>query len=258
MGAKRLLMCVFVSFGFVVAITCCVDVLSQSVSPSSQSASPSGTISALPLALVKPVIEDYHGTNIADPYRNMENLGDPEVQAWMKAQNEYTRNMLAGIPGRQQLLARIRELGQSAPQVEARRLPGDLCLVLKMLPGENTSKLYLRRGLNGQDRLLVDPDRITLVPADQGKGKNVIDGLAVSNNGEYIAVGVEPGGDELHGELHVIDTATGRETGDVIAQVGAEAWQPYDPRLNRMGKALVSQSAGSSARKFRWQDLTFR
>ena len=192
MGAKRLLLCVFVSFGFVVAITCCVDVLSQSVSSSSQSASPSGTISALPLAPVKPVIEDYHGTKIADPYRYMENLGDPEVQAWMKAQNEYTRNMLAGVPGRQQLLARIRELGQSAPQV-ARRLPGDLCLVLKMLPGENTSKLYLRRGLNGQDRLLVDPDRITLVPADQGKGKNVIDGLAVSNNGEYIAVGVEPG-----------------------------------------------------------------
>jgi prolyl oligopeptidase len=206
---------------------------------------------------IKPVIEDYHGTKIADPYRYIENLDDPEVQAWMKAQNEYTRNMLTGVPGRQQLLARIRELGQSAPQVEARRLPGELCLVLKMLPGENTSKLYLRRGLNGQDRLLVDPDRITLVPADQGKGKNVIDGLAVSNNGEYIAVGVEPGGDELHGELHVIDTATGRETGDVIAQVGAEAWQPYwlpDDRsfvYGRLQKLSPDAPAAEVRQKFR-------
>ncbi len=79
----------------------------------------------------------------------------------------------------------------------------------------------------GRTELLVDPEKITLAPADQGKGTNVIFGLAVSNNGEYIALGIEPGGDELHGELHVIDAGTGLESGDVITQVGAEEWQPY-------------------------------
>jgi prolyl oligopeptidase len=49
----------------------------------------------------------------------MENLNDPEVQAWMKAQNDHTRAVLARIPGREPLLARIRELDQSVPQVEA-------------------------------------------------------------------------------------------------------------------------------------------
>ena len=178
-------------------------------------------------APVKPVTDDYFGTKVADPYRYMEDLNDPEVQAWIKAQNDYTRGALAAIPGREQLLARIRELDQSAQEVRAQRLPGDMYLVLKVLPGENTRKLYLRHGLEGQDKLLIDPEKITLAPADQGKGTNVIDGLAVSSNGGYIALGIEPGGDELHGEIHVIEAATGRETGDVIPQVGAEAWNPY-------------------------------
>ena len=162
-----------------------------------------------------------------DPYRYMENLKDPEVQSWMKAQNDYTRALLAGIPGRSQLLARVRELDQSVSQVSAWRLSGNLFVIMKQLPSEDVRRLYLRRGLAGEDKLLVDPEKVTLAPADQGKGKNVIDGGAVSNNGEYLAVGVEPGGDELHGELHVFEVATGRETGDVIVQVGAEAWQPY-------------------------------
>jgi prolyl oligopeptidase len=56
----------------------------------------------------------------------MENLKGPEVQAWMKAQNDYTRAVLASIPGREQLVARIRELDQTVPWVAAWRLPGDL------------------------------------------------------------------------------------------------------------------------------------
>ena len=226
MRVSRLLLCVFAAFA-VLVFQGFVDVSSQSVSPGSQSVSPSGTTSASPRAPVRSVTDDYYGTKVADPYRYMENLNDPEVQSWMKAQNDYTRAALAAISGREQLLTRIRELDQSVPQVPAGRLPGDLYLLLKMLPGENTPKLYLRRGLNGRDRLLVDPEKITLAPADQDKGTNVIDGLAVSNNGEYVALGIEPGGDELHGELHVIDASTGRESGDVITQVGAEAWQPY-------------------------------
>ena len=185
------------------------------------------SLTSPPVAPVRPVTDDYFGTKVVDPYRYMENLQDPEVQKWMKAQNDCTHAVLAGIPGRSQLLARIRELDQSVSQVGAWRLPGNLFLIMKQLPSEDVRRLYLRRGLTGEDKLLVDPEKVTLAPSDQGKGKNVIDDGAVSNNGEYLAVGIEPGGDELHGELHVFDADTGRETGDVITQVGAEAWQPY-------------------------------
>ncbi len=72
------------------------------------------------------------------------------MQAWLNAQNDYARTVLAGLPGRGQLLARIRELNQSAPQVRATRLPGDRYLIWKLLPGEVT-KLYLRKALTGGD-----------------------------------------------------------------------------------------------------------
>jgi prolyl oligopeptidase len=158
----------------------------------------------------------------------MENLKDPEVQAWMRAQNDYTRAVLDRIPGRQQLLARIRELDQSVPRVEARRLPGDLYLVRKQLPREDVGKLYLRHGLNGEDKLLVDPEKITLARSNQGKGKSEIRYYALSDDGKYLSVGVIPGGSETNGEIHVIETATGRETADVITRgVGAEQWYPY-------------------------------
>jgi prolyl oligopeptidase len=180
-----------------------------------------------PVAPVRPVTDDYYGTKIVDPYRYMENLQDPEVQSWIRAENDYTRAMLARIPGREQLLSRIPELDQSVPQVFAVRLPGSLYLVMKRLPAENVHKLYLRRGLNGEDKLLVNPEEVSLARVDRSNGKNVIEGFAVSDNVEYIAVGIWPGGDELHGEIHVFDTATDRETGDVITREGAEAWEPY-------------------------------
>ena len=207
-------------------ISASVDVVSQYASSGSQTASLSAP-SAPSVAPVRPVVDDYHGAKVADPYRYMENLNDPQVQSWMKAQDDYARATLARIPGREQLLARIRELDQSVPQVIVDRLPGDDYLVLKMLPGENTSKLYLRHGLKGQDQLLVDPEKVALADVDQGKGTNVINGWAVSPNGQYAVLGIVPGGDELHGELRVFDLGTGQQSGDVITRQGAEDWQPY-------------------------------
>ncbi len=249
MSAKRLFLCVFASLALLLTARS-MDLLSQSVNSTSTPTSP-------PVAPMRPVTDDYFGTKVVDSYRYMENLDDPEVQAWMKAQNDHTQAVLTSIPGREQLLARIRELDQSVPQVGAQRLPGGLYLCLKLLAGENAAKLYLRKGLGGQERLLADPDKISLVPADQGKGRNVISGWAVSNDGKYIALGVVPGGDELHGELHLIDAASGRETGDVIAQVGAEAWDPHwlpDNRsfvYGRLQKLSPNAPAAEVRQKFR-------
>ncbi len=172
--------------------------------------------------------DDYFGRKVTDPYRYMENLKDPEVQAWIREQNDHTRAVLDRIPSRQQLLARIRELDQSAPLMRARRLPGDLYVILKQLPGEDVAKLYLRHGFEGEDKVLVDPEKITLAPANQGKGKSEIRHYALSDDGKYLAVGVIPGGSEMNGEIHVVETATGRETGDPITRgVGVEQWFPY-------------------------------
>jgi prolyl oligopeptidase len=184
------------------------------VAPAQTSSDPAHL--APPVAPIKDVIDDYYGTGIHDPYRYMENLKDPEVDAWFKAQNDFTRVTLARIPGRAKLLGRIRELDQSTPQVSARRLPGDAYLIWKRLPTEDVAKVYLRRGLQGEDHLLVNPEKIKLTPEDQAKGKNSISGTAVSDDGKLLIVGITPGGSEVNNELHVIELATGRELGDVI------------------------------------------
>ena len=170
-----------------------------------------------PVAPVKSVIDDYYGTKVADPYRYMENLKNPEVEAWLKAQNEYTRAVLDKIPGREKLLARIRELDQSVPRVSAIRMPGDAYIIFKRQPKDDVAKIYLRNGLKGTDGLLVDPEKITLTAEDQARGKNGISGVAISPDGKLMVIGITPGGSETNNELHVIEIASGREMGDVIA-----------------------------------------
>ena len=64
--------------------------------------------SAPPKTPVRDVTEEFFGVKVVDPYRWLENTSDPEVVAWMKAQNDYTREALARIPHRDELLSASR------------------------------------------------------------------------------------------------------------------------------------------------------
>jgi prolyl oligopeptidase len=180
---------------------------------------------ALPLAPVRPVTDEYFGTKVVDPYRYMENLKDPQVEAWFKAQNEYTRAILAHIPGRNGLLAKIKQLDESAPArvSDVRRLPSGRYFYQKRLASENVPKIYMRDGLAGEEKLLVDPTTF----AKSGGPHYSINYYAPSFDGHYVAFGVSPAGSE-DAVLHVVDTTTGKETGDVIdrAQFGNPSWLP--------------------------------
>jgi prolyl oligopeptidase len=147
------------------------------------------------------------------------------VEAWFKAQNDYTRGVLARIPGRQELLARIKTLDESAPArvSDVRRLPGGRYFYQKRLASEDVAKLYTRAGLDGQETLLVDPAKL---PAPKGAHYS-INYYAASFDGRYVAYGVSLSGSE-DAVLHVVESATGRETGEAIdrAQFGSPSWMP--------------------------------
>lgn len=179
-----------------------------------------------PVAPIKSQTDDYYGTKVSDPYRYMENLSNTDVQAWMKAQNDYTRTLLSDIPGRNQLLHRIEELDRTVPRVSARRLPGDVYLILKRLPTEDIEKLYLRQGLSGNDQLVVDPEKVNTAGAQKGKGKNTIQYYEPSRDQKYVAVGIAPGGAERDTEMHFFEVASGHEVGDIIPRAwgGAPSW----------------------------------
>ena len=198
---------------------------------------------APPVATVRVVTDEYFGIKVADPYRYMEDLTNPEVTAWFKGQNDYTRAILGRIPGRATLLARIKTFDEGAPAriTDLRRLPGDRYFYQKRLASEDVSKLYVRDGLQRGERLLVDPTKF----ATAGGPHYVISYYAPSFDGRYVAAGISAAGSE-DAVLRVFDISNGKETGDVIdrAQFGSPTWMP-DGRsflYNRL-QLLTSTSA---------------
>jgi prolyl oligopeptidase len=178
-----------------------------------------------PAAPVRPVVDEYYGNKVTDPYRYMENLTDPQVDAWFKSQNAYTRGVLESIPGRAGLLGRIKQLDESAPArvIDVRRLPSGQYFYQKRLASEDLFKIYMREGLSGQEKLLVDPTSF----AKPGSPHFAINYYAPSMDGRYVAFGISPAGSE-DAVIHVVDTTTGKETGDVVdrAQFGPPSWLP--------------------------------
>lgn len=183
------------------------------------------------------VVDEYYGNKIEDPYRYMEDLQNPEVQAWFKAQNDYTRSVLARIPGREDLLKRIRTLdeGASASVYDIRRLPGDRLFYQKRLASEDVAKIYMRSGLNAPEKVIADPVKLT--PA--GSPSFVLNYYAPSFDGSHVAYGASPGGSE-DAVIHIVDVATGRESPETIDRgwFGSPSWLPDGRSFfhNRMQK----------------------
>ncbi|MDE2235704.1 MAG: S9 family peptidase [Gammaproteobacteria bacterium] len=203
-----------------------------------------------PVAPVRPFTTDYFGIKVVDPYRYMENLKDPQVQAWFRGQNAYTREVLDSIPGRKALLARIRALDESASArvMDVRRLPGGIYFYQKRTASENNFRLYVRDGLNGPEKLVLDPDKY---PAAKGS-HNSISYYSPSWNGQWVAVGVSAGGSE-NAVIHIINVATGKDSPETIdrARFGSVNWRPDNHSFfyNRLQKLKPGQSANTAEEK---------
>jgi prolyl oligopeptidase len=179
--------------------------------------------SEVPKTPVRAVIDNYFGTNVVDPYRWLENTSDPEVVAWMKAQNDYTRAVLARIPGRDELLTRIKSLDNAGNTVSALQVWGGHYFYYKTEPGSDNHKLFVRDTLTSPERLLVDTEKMTTA---DGKHYS-IDYFQPSLDGVYVAYGISLGGSE-ESVLHVLQSSTGNVLPDTIdrAQFGSPSWLP--------------------------------
>ena len=69
-----------------------------------------------PLARVEPVVDTHFGEQVVDRYRWMENSADKDWLPFLKGQNAHTRAALDALPGRDALLARIRQLSDASAQ----------------------------------------------------------------------------------------------------------------------------------------------
>ncbi len=116
-----------------------------------------GVLDAAPPATpIRPVTDIYWGTSVVDNYRYLEDLKNPEVQSWMRAQADYTHGLLARIPGRAALLARIHGLANADASRTGFVKRGQRYFYELEEPAPRQPKLYYRDGLSGTEHLLVD------------------------------------------------------------------------------------------------------
>jgi prolyl oligopeptidase len=155
----------------------------------------------------KNVAETYFGTSVDDPYRFFEEVNDPAVQTWMKAQADAATAILAKLPGRDPLLARIKEIESKAAGLTDRavRAASGRYFFLKRDPADNQFRLVYRDTADGPDRLIVDPEALSKTT---GVPHAILD-FTPSDDGKRIAYAMQSGGGEI-GTLHVVELSSGK------------------------------------------------
>lgn len=162
-----------------------------------------------PATPARAVRDVYFGKEILDPYRWLE-TDSPETAAWMKAQSDHTRKALDGLDVRAALLTRLKALDNAGDRViNVQRWNGKV-FSLETGAGSDSYKLYVRVGLAGPKRLLVDPDAL----ASAGKSFS-IDYYVPSPDGKHVAYGLSPSGSESS-VIHVLQTDSGKVLPDAI------------------------------------------
>src|SRR5262249_16302526 len=177
---------------------------------------------------------------ISDPYRWLENSDSKETQQWVNDELAYARSILDPLPGRDQLHKRLAEL-LSIGIISAPELGGKYYFYTKREGSQNQPVLFVREGLNGKDRTLVD---VNTLAAD---GTVALDWWTPSEDGKYVAYGTSPSGSEMS-TLHVIETASGKLLPDQIERTRAAniAWKLdnsgfYYPRYPKKGEVAEGQ-----------------
>ena len=174
--------------------------------------------SAPPMAKVDPVEETVQGHKIVDPYRYLENADDPATTLWVDHELAYTRSLLDPLPGREKINARLTQL-LSIGSIGIPQAGGKYYFHTRRDAGQNQPILYVREGLNGEDRVLLDINKLS---AD---GTVALDWWYITEDGKYLAYGTSPNGSE-ESTLRIIEPATGKTLPDTIERTNAAslAW----------------------------------
>lgn len=158
-------------------------------------------------------VDEQFGVKVADPYRWLEAdvRNDAKVRAWVTAQNGVTDAYLATLPGRQIFKDRMKALYN----YERFGLPakkGGKYFYSRNTGLQNQSVLYVRDSLNGEGRVLIDPN------AWAKDGATALGGYTASNDGTKLLYSIQDGGTDWR-TLKVMDVASGKDTGDQLEWV---------------------------------------
>jgi prolyl oligopeptidase len=185
-----------------------IDPAVQRAAPAAASAASGWTY---PAARRENVVDTYHGVQVADPYRWLEEPDSTETRAWIDAQNAITNAYIAGVPQRQAIEDRITKLWNfekfGTPFKEGGRYFWSYNSGL-----QNQGVIMVADSLDQPGRVLLDPNTL------KADGTMALAGLAISDDGKHMAYGIAEAGSDWN-TWRVRDIATGQDTGDELKWV---------------------------------------
>lgn len=158
-------------------------------------------------------VDPQFGVDVADPYRWLEDdvRVNPKVAAWVADQNKLTDAYLATLPGREAFAKRMTELYN----YERFGLPtkaGKRYFYTRNDGLQPQSVLYVRDGLKGEGRVLIDPNGWAR------DGATALAEWTPSEDGKHLLYAVQDGGTDWR-IVRVMDVATGKDLADEIRWV---------------------------------------
>ena len=164
------------------------------------------------------VVDDYHGTKVADPYRWLEDVDSPETRSWVEAENRITFAYLEQIPERERIRRRLTELWDY-PKYGAPFKKGGRYFFFKNSGLQNQSVLYTQRSLTAAPQILLDPNTLS------SDGTVALSILAFAEDGTTLVYGTSGSGSDWQ-EFHVRDVATKQDRTDHLKWIkfSSAAW----------------------------------
>jgi len=194
-----------------------------------------------PLAERVDVVDDYHGTRVADPYRWLEDPDSPRTRSWIEAENRVTRAHLDAVPERAAIAERVAELWTYESFGIPRR-HGDWTYFTYNDGHLSQSQLVRTRSFGGGHEVVLDPNTFS---AD---GTVSLGGTSFSHAGRYLAFGISDGGSDWR-TWRVRDLESGRDLPDVIewSRFSTPSWAADDSgffygRYPEADRKLVSRA----------------
>lgn len=157
------------------------------------------------------VVDTYHGTAVADPYRWLEDDNSPETKAWVTAQNEVTESYLAKIPQREAIRSRLTALW-NYERIGQPHKYGENYFFSYNSGLQNQSVLKVADSAAGAGKTLLDPNGFSQ------DGTIALANYSPSEDGTKLAYATSTGGSDWQ-EIRIRDVASGKDLSDHLQWV---------------------------------------